>query len=285
MLIMQNRIIFGLMALLSLPPIISGCSHRATKMSGAEAHQFYDQYINEKLIPYYSNSKSRTNNVIINPPTPAYKATWDALNEAERGKTTKELLAFAMEGTDPHERSAKLIWLRWKILDGNADSRYSYAYAYLLSITKDAGSATTMMQSAATFLFQARIALAIDGAHCLDQASPPNARRSMEQVPQMSPIINYIANGPKSEVADSLVNAIAIEKFRPNRPPSNWLCNLGAASALKSINDPSAIKISNGNIYIDASNTSPEFASSDTWLQRKKSIISEQYKALETYTR
>jgi len=282
---MQNRTIFWLITLLSLLPVISGCSHQATKMSSTEFNQFYDKYINETLLPFYSDSKSRTNNVTNNPPTPAYKATWDALNEAERVKTTKELLAFAMEGMDPHERSAKLIWLRWKILDGNADSRYSYAYAYLLSITKDAGSATTMMQSAATFLFQARISLAIDGAHCLDQASPPNARRSMEQVPQMSPILNYIANGPKSEVADSLANAIAIEKFRPNRPPSNWLCKLGAASASKALNDPSAIKFATGNIYVDTSNTPPEFASGDIWLQRKKSIISEQLKSLETYAR
>jgi len=177
-----------------------------------------------------------------------------------------------------------MIWLRWRILNGNADSRYAYVYAYLLSITRQADSAKPMLQEAATFLFQARIAMALDGARCADRASPPTAQRNIEKQPMFAPILNYLASAPAWDVGNGLTNALAIEQLRGERPRQAWLCGMGAAAALKAINNASASVRSDGaNTTIDASGVTPDYVPDDVWRQRRPLVINEQLQAIASY--
>lgn len=273
---------FALLTWLSLVALILGCAQ--TRPNSNEAtNPAIQSYINAQVKPYWQVQKDRLANTLLTPPTTQYQAIWGQLDAAERSLPTKDLLFKAMQGSSPHERNAAMIWLRSRILNGNADSRYSYAYALLLSTSSVSGNGKPMLQEAATFLFQARIALAIDGARCADPASPSVARRDMEGLRQMTPIISYIANGPASEVSDALTNATTIEQLRDDRPPQTWLCRLGAAAALKATQNPTLVRTEGAGIVIDTSEVVPDFVSEQVWRQRKDRILNEQLQAIASY--
>lgn len=240
-------------------------------------------YIDKQVLPYWLDQKGLLSKTIASPPTQLYKSLWDELDASEKSKTPRDALALAMQAKSPDERNARMIWLRWRIANGNADSRYSYAYAYLLSTTAESGSTKPMMSQSAAFFLQARIALAIDGARCADQASSLIARRSLEQAPYMAPILNHIATAPKPEIADALTNATTIEQMRPARPHQDWLCNLGAATMKKALDNQADVKKNGNNVVIDTTGIAPDYISDGVWLQRKQAILDEQINAIVSY--
>lgn len=241
------------------------------------------RHIDTRVVPYWVAQKDLLTKIMDSPPTPQYRSLWDELDSIEKHKSPRDALGLAMQAQSPDERNARMIWLRSRIANGNADSRYSYAYAFLLSTTAEAGSTQPMLAQAAAFFFHARIALAIDGARCADQASPAIARRSLEHGAHMAPLLHYIATGPKPDVADALANATALEQMRPARPRQDWLCSLGAATMKKALDNQALVKKEGSTVAIDMTGITPDDVPDDTWLQRKQTILGEQVKAISTY--
>jgi hypothetical protein len=262
--------------------LLSACAQ--TSQSSSEAtNAAIQSYINKQVKPYWQGQKERLAKTTATPPSAQYQTIWRELDAAERSLSTNDLLAKAMQGSTPQVRNANMIWLRSRILNGNADSRYSYIYALLLSMSSESADLKPMLQQAATFFFQARIALDIDGARCADRASPSVARRDLEKLPPMAAITTYLANGPRSEVSDALTNATAIEQWRGDRPPQAWLCGLGAATALKAIHNPALVKKDGASMVIDTSGVVPDYVSEEVWHQRKDLILNEQIQAIASH--
>ena len=258
-----------------------------TATAATDIGAWVQNYVDREVVPFWQGQKAFLAATIKSSPTPQYRSIWQELDTAERNLPTKDLLAATMQGDTPQERAARMIWLRARILNGNADSRYSYTYAYLLSITSEPGQTKPMMKEAATFLLQGRLALLLDGARCQDRASPQIARRSLELMPHLAPIMDYLNTGPVSEIADALANARAIEQSSAGRPSQHWLCGLGAGTALKALSGGAAPVVSKDgqSITIDTSGMTPDHVADEVWQQRKRAVFDEQMQAIVNRTR
>lgn len=280
-----HRPLFLAMAGFALPALMAACA-QTTADPVASPSAAVQGHIDRQVIPFWKAQQAGLAQTIASPPSPEYQSAWQALDAAERTLPTKDLLAETMRGTTGHERNARMIWLRWRILNGHADGRYAYTYAYLLSITSQAGSTKPMLQEAATFLFQARIAVAVDGARCADGASPSVVQQGIEKLPMLAPVMTYLASAPASEVGNALTNALAIEQVRGEGPPQAWLCGLGAATALQAINHSSASWRKDGaNIVIDTSGVTPGYVQDALWRQRRHQVFNEQLLGIAAHVR
>ena len=114
----------------------------------------------------------------------------------------------------------------WRIFSRKADARYSYAFARnLYSITGDNGA---YQKQAVTYFFQARLALLIDGARCIDPASPQGLELQYERQEVMQPLVGHIAGMRKADKGAAMLNAASIEEMLGERPLLANRCTSGA---------------------------------------------------------
>lgn len=200
--------------------------------------------------------------------------------DVESATTVPKLLGKAPRESDAKELDAKMLWLRWKVLSQNADSRYAYMYAYNLSHTRTASTHESLLRTAASYYLLGKLSLQIDGARCEDNASPSVALAQFEREPAIRAIADYLAkmSGPKR--AEALLHAISIEEMRGERSPQAWLCRLGAQSMLKALDAISTAKVvpsegvpSGAVVQIDTSGVEPQFIDENQWRQMRKAIL------------
>lgn len=257
-----------------------------TPRSPEQQKQALHTHIDQEKVPFWRKQQAVLTQVMNQPPNAFYKLIWVGLDEAERTQPVPQLLAQAMQHQNPQDRDASMIWLRWRIVHGNADARYAYAYAHMLSTTAAAGTTHPMLSEAAAFLYLGRLSIAMDGARCADAASPPVAQRRLESSPAMAPLLQYIATGAAHEVVNARANAIAIEQVRGDRPAQAWVCNMGAASMLQAVsNGTTPQKVNERQVLVDTSGVTPGFVDDALKRQRQQAIMDIQLQALVDQTR
>lgn len=264
--------------------LLAGCAQTPT--SPAQQKQAFQSHIDQEKVPFWRAQQAVLTKVMSQPPQPGYKLVWADLDEAERKQPVPHVLAQAMRHQNPQDRDASMIWLRWRIIQGNTDARYAYAYAHMLSTSAAAGSTRPMLPEAAAFLYLGRLSIAMDGARCADAASPPVAQRRLEASPAMAPLLQYIASGPALELLNARANALAIEQMRGERAPQAWVCSLGAASMLQAMSNGAVPqKVGEQHVVVDTSGGTPQFVGDDVKRQRQQAIKDAQLQALVAQSR
>lgn len=265
--------------------LLAGCAQ--TPPSPEQKKQALRTHIEQEKVPFWRTQQATLSQVMRRAPNASYTLVWLDLNEAERKQPVTEVLAKAMQHHNPQDRDASMIWLRWRIVNGNADSRYAYAYAHMLATTAAAGTTRPMLPEAAAFLYLGRLGIAMDGARCADAASPSVARQRLEASPAMAPLLQYIASGPAHEVVNARANAIAIaiEQVRGERPAQEWVCRMGAASMLEAINQGAEPQKLGERVLIDTDGVKPGFVGDEVKRQRQQAVMANQWQALVEQTR
>lgn len=263
--------------------LLPGCAQ--TPQSPEQQRQALRTHIDQEKVAFWRTQQATLSKVKQQPPNGSYTLVWLDLNEAERKQPVTDVLAKAMRHQNPQDRDASMIWLRWRIVNGNADARYAYAYAHMLATTAAAGTTRPMLPEAAAFLYLGRLGIAMDGARCADVASPSIARQRLEASPAMAPLLQYIASGPAHEVINARANAIAIEQVRGERPAQEWICKMGAASMLAAINQGTEPQRVGERVFIDTDGVTPGFVGAEVKRQRQQSVMAAQWQALVDQTR
>lgn len=248
------------------------------KLTMAQANQ----NIREIAIPALKKDAAMLKAFRFNPPTPQMGDLWGALDRQTDTATGKAPLLRVTSPKDNTEMAIVAIWMRWRILSKNADFRYSYAHASNLHRTKEPSGA--IQKEAVNFFFHARLALRIDGAHCVDQSSPQSIGLRYETNEYLRQLYAYIAAMPKKDKANAMLTAAAIEEIRDERPLMSDLCTQGTRTVLRALQsgvqpepisptDPRAPNSPGRNFIVDASKFEPEVISHDAWLTRRREII------------
>lgn len=240
------------------------------------------QIMQRSAIPAWQKATVQVRGLRSNPPDSDAAETWKALDSETNVATGKAPLERATTPKDGKDMFILSTWLRWRILSENADPRYSYAYASNLHYMRDGKG--DFKREAAVFLFHARVALSIDGARCVDQASPQSIALGFEKQKYIQPLIEQLALMSKNEKAAAMLEAVALEEMRGERPLLGALCTRGARAMQKAIVssrqieevNPSGRRASQslGKTYsVDVSGIEPEVISEAQWRKRRREII------------
>jgi hypothetical protein len=238
-------------------------------------------------IPQWQKAAAQAKALRANPPSASAAETWKSLDQATDATTGKAPLARVTTPRDANDFQDVTAWLRWKILSENADGRYSYAYAANLSyMLKSDGTPLFAMESA-VFFFHARLALAIDGARCVDRSSPESVTVGYESQPYFKPVIERIGKMSKKERAVAILEAVGLEELRGERPLLGQLCTRGTRTMLRAMNagrapveqpsDSAAGLGASGKTYaIDTSGIEAELIPEGQWRTKRREILDHQ---------
>lgn len=235
--------------------------------------------IDQYGIPYWKRAASEIKTIRNRADTDAYLKQLDNLDTDQSPKSVPELLRKTTTSSDAKELDANMLWLRWKLLSQNADSRFAYTYAYNLSRNHNVNG--YLIGEAATFFLLGRLSLTIDGARCADKASHHAALMQIESAPGMRPIVEYLEKLSGSKRAETLMHLVSIEEMRGERKPQVWLCNLGAKSMLQAMDNKENLKVvpsvgqpgSGALVQIDTSKIEPKFIDDDRWREARREIL------------
>jgi hypothetical protein len=242
------------------------------------------QLIQKNGIPEWQIATAKIKAIHTNPPNSRAAEKWktlDAETDVLTGKAPLERATTARDVNELHELS---LWLRWRILSENADGRYSYAYAANLQHMLDRNGAPLYAKEAAVFFFHARLALSIDGARCVDQASPESVAIGYESQPYVRGLIEQIEKMSKKEKAIAMLEAVTLEELRGERPLLGALCTRGAQAMLKAMafgrkfvevspNDSSASESFGKTYTIDISGIEPEVVPEEQWRKKRREVL------------
>ncbi len=237
------------------------------------------QVLEKKAIPIWHNATTKIKHLIDNPPNAKSAETWKELDAGTNTTTGKAPLARATTAKDGEDLFLIASWLRWRILSENADPRYSYAYAADLHYMRD--SRGDFHKDAAIFFYNAKLGLAIDGARCVDKASPESIALGFETQKYTQPLIENIAKMSKIDRASAMLEAVAIEEMRGERPLIEAFCTRDASSMLKAIasgNQPEKIPSSDSNVAgdtysVDVSKVKPQVIPEIEWKKKRREIL------------
>ena len=240
------------------------------------------QFMQKSAIPVWQKATVQIRDIRSSPPDSYAAETWKALDAETDVATGKAPLGRATTPKDGKDIIVLSTWLRWRILSENADPRYSYAYASNLHYMRD--SKGDFRKDAAVFFYQARLALSIDGARCVDQASPQGIAQGYETLKYIQPLIEQIAQMSAKEKAVAMLEAASIEEMRGERPLLGALCTRGARTMQKAIaagrqaeevspSDPRASQSLGKTYSVDISGIKPEVISDDQWRKKRREII------------
>ncbi len=193
----------------------------------AMANPSYDQLqgiLSNTGIPQWQGDIAKIKAVHDKLPDQEFTDTWNTLDAGVGAFSGRAPLA---QATDPHSAKELLIyatWLRYQILVNNADGRYSYGYAFDLTRMEDKDGSKGYLLEAATMLFDARMALEIDGARCRNKAGLNHIISGFENQPAMHQMISTIEQLPQKDQNTTRLEAVALEEARGERPLFGWLC-------------------------------------------------------------
>ena len=214
-------------------------------------------------------------------------AMTELLRELDRGAneyTGAAPLIAAMGSRGKGELFTSATWLRGRILSQRADGRYSYAYAYDLVNMEDRNG--DFLKEAAIFLYQARLALRIDGARCVDQGSIDRIISYFEADLRIRNVLIDVEKLSRAEKSEAMIEALSLEEAIGPRHPLAYLCTQGGASIVDALYQVSPLEVSKsqnstsgknliGKAYaINKSEVIPAFISDEEWKVRRKEQLS-----------
>lgn len=212
---------------------------------------------------------------------------WKMLDAETDPAIGKAPLARATTARDAKDFQDITAWLRWRVLSENADGRFSYAYAANLRYMVTSDGTPLYPKEAAVFFFHARLALAIDGARCVDQSSPESVSVGYETQPYFKPLLETIGKMSKKERAIAILEAVTLEEVRGERPPFVQLCTMGTRTMLRAMSvgrqpleqssDASGSIGALGKTYaVDVSGIEPELIPDEQWKVKRRQILDQQ---------
>lgn len=260
--------------------ILLGIATGALALGGAHAGPSYeDVTASMKKDMREWRAKGNIATAVVMMPPPEIADALRALTAQSDAASGRAPLAKVIEPRNPLELFQYTIWLQWKILAKNADGRYSYAYAIDLEKMKDRDGAS--LQMAAVYFYNARLALAIDGARCADHSGADNIVFSQEMQPAMQPLIEKIRAMTDQQRAAALVQAVAIEEMRGERPAFAWLCNRSGAAAVRALQASAQLEaakpgaagapdnVAGRTATLDVSGVAAEFVAEPQWRKER----------------
>lgn len=155
------------------------------------------------------------------PPSTALADLWRALDAGVNRPSGTNSLASATTAQSLPELEGKTAWLRGQVLGGQADGRYSYAYAFNLARLGRFGD---NLLEAAVFLAHGRLAMQIDTDRCTDPNVAMDAMAEQEKQASLRGMDSAIQTLTPRQQATALLEAVVLEDTLGERPPQAWLC-------------------------------------------------------------
>lgn len=256
-------------------PLISTATATVEQINGV---------LTERSIPYWKKEMAQIKELRMSPPNPIWNQNWSGLDTIVKTVSGSAALTKASAPQDVNELFSNAAWLRWKVLADGADGRYSYIYALLLSHM--AGPDGDYTREAVVFFLHARLALAIDGARCVDGSSPGVYVSGYESQSSFKRLIEKVEKMPVRARAVAAMEAIAIEEMRGERAPFEWLCTAGIKTSIQAVNQGRQFqkieanadgnsKINGaGNTYaIDTTDISPNYIPENQWKKTRREML------------
>jgi hypothetical protein len=206
--------------------LAAGC---AVTSASAASFAEIQRIKNQVAIPHWKEAAAHTQAAWAQESNPATLAIWRALDQQTDPLIGKAPLEEATSARDAPQRLAHASWLRWRILSGSADARYSFVYAQHLSQMRDKEG--DFGQEAVTFYFHAKLALVLDGNRCTDRRK---AEHLMEWYPaqkSLQPLLAKIAKMGLQDKSIAIMEAVSLEEMLGERPAMGWLCPRREAEA------------------------------------------------------
>lgn len=267
-----NNIKFTIVGALFLAPMLCFAQPSAEQLK---------QIVLQKSVPSWIRAIETSKQIKANPPVKSWPELWDNLDATEKTSSTQALTK-ASNATNGQDMYGYATWLRHKILADNADGRYSYAYAYDLMHMKDGKG--SLLNEAATFLANARLAIAIDGARCRDSAGAEHLRLKYETQESLRPLVLMVEKMSARDKAVAMLEAAGIEEARGERPPMEAMCNIGARAIARALNqgqeprkvdtDPAEKNPTMGDTYeVDTTKIKAELVPITEWRKARREIL------------
>ncbi|MEK6668795.1 MAG: hypothetical protein AABZ19_08255 [Pseudomonadota bacterium] len=155
------------------------------------------------------------------PPSTGVADLWRALDAGVNRPAGINSLAWATTAQSQPELEGKTAWLRAQVLGGQADGRYSYAYAFNLARLGRFGD---HLMEAAIFLAHGRLAMQIDTDRCTDPNVAMDITAGYETQALMRGLDSAIQTLTPRQQATALLEAVVLEDTLGERPPQAWLC-------------------------------------------------------------
>ena len=251
---------------------------------GAPTEEQIKVVMAERSVPNWKKASVQASELRASPPNKSWSEFWRELDAQVKTVSGTAALAKASSPRDANELFANAAWLRWKILSDAGDGRFSYVYSFVLSHMK--GPDGDYSREVAVFLYHARLAIAIDGARCADRSSPETFVSGYETQKTFQRLLEQVEKMAPKDKAIALLEAVAIEEMRGERPPYEWLCTQGVRTPLQAMNqgrlpqkvEPSDVDKSNilgrDNTYtIDTSGIKAEFVPENQWKKSRREIL------------
>jgi hypothetical protein len=259
---------------------VSVFCHPAQSAPTYEQIQLYKERVS---IPNWRSASQQIDAIRSKPPSDEIAKVWNSLDAENDPNTGRTPLARVSNPQNGAELQIYSMWLRWQILSRNADGRYSYAYALNLHRMRTT-SGKDYAKEAAMFFLHARFALSIDGARCADSSATPPIILGYESQPTMRQLVEDIAKLPMKDRAQVMLNAVALEEMRGERPYRPWLCLKGAsmvAEAFKQgrVPEPTSRPDEGSHLKsetthtIDVSGIDPRLIPLDEWRKKRSQEI------------
>lgn len=218
----------SLLAALLLFPLTAEATSVAAAASAsvsASANLSVEKIMETQAVPRWQQAAREMEAVRKSPPSPALGTLWDQLDQLLASAPEVQVLGRAASPRNADEASALATWQRWRILARNADGRFSYGYAYNLGKMRD--DRGDFHKEMAVFVYQARLALEIDGARCVEGSGHDQIIAGFESQAPFKPVLEMLAALPSAVRMSAMLEAVAIERARGPRPPLPWLCRAG----------------------------------------------------------
>lgn len=155
------------------------------------------------------------------PPSTALADLWRALDAGVNRPAGVNPLPLATTAQSLPELEGKTAWLRGQVLGGQADGRYSYAYAFNLARLGRFGD---HLMEAAIFLAHGRLAMQIDTDRCTDPSVAMDTTAAYETQALMRGMDSAIQTLTPRQQTTALLEAVVLEDTLGERPPQSWLC-------------------------------------------------------------
>jgi hypothetical protein len=234
-----------------------GCA--ATHAPAADFEQVQRIKI-DRAIPRWRASAADARGQRGHAPDAATEAIWQALDQQTDPDTGKAPLQQVVGARDGQTLFAYASWLRWRILDQNADARYSFAYAYNLSHMRDKNG--DFSQEAVIFFLHGKLALTLDSNRCTDRSKAEHLMAWYPAQPNLQPLVDKIDRMSAQDKSIAMMEAISLEEMRGERAPMRWLC----PSA-----DPTDTPAADADV--DLRGTQPRFVRDERWRKYRSDLL------------
>lgn len=202
-----------------------GCLVLVAQVSANERLSAIDKLRNvqkESAIPVWQTATQQITNYHDDMRNAFILGKWKLLDDWIATNPQQAPITIITNPRDELELGAYVDWLRWRILAKNADGRYSYAYAYLLSQLPDAQS--KLAEEILIFYLHAQLSLQIDELRCANEKNRGFFSTEFEAQDKIKAIKEMLNTLSTAQISTLRLNAQTIEVVRGQRGELLPLC-------------------------------------------------------------